>query len=29
MVSSVNATMHVPYFALLNDGDDDGGGDKR
>ena len=28
----MNATMHVPYFAFLNDDDDDdddGGGDKK
>ena len=26
MVPSMNATVHVPYFAFLNDDDDDGGG---
>ena len=31
MAPSMNATMHVPYFAFLNDDDDDGGcgGDKK
>ena len=30
MAPSMNATMHVPYFAFLNDDDDGGGGgDKK
>ena len=31
MAPSMNATMHVPYIAFLNDDDDDddGGGDKK
>ena len=32
MAPSMNATIHVPYFAFLNDDDDDddgGGGVKR
>ena len=31
MALSMNAIMHVPYFAFLNDDDDDdgGGGDKK